>query len=105
MSEQRASYNVIFSDKRAFKGAIKSELRRLEKTDASNYHGPDPSLVRALIDDIDWKQSEIANYLRVNVSTVRRWTASTGQSQSREMPFSAWALLLHASGHPLPLNT
>ncbi len=99
MSEQRASYNVTYADKRAFKSAVQSELRRLAQTDATHYRGPEPSLVRALIEDSGWQQSEVADLLRVNVSTVRRWTASAEQAQSREIPFAAWALLLQATGH------
>ncbi len=99
MSEQRASYNVTYPDKRSFKNAVRSELRRLTQTDAADYRGPEPSLVRALFEDSGWQQSEVASLLRVNVSTVRRWTASTDQAQSRDMPFSAWALLLQVAGH------
>ena len=101
MSEQQAGYHVTYTDKRAVNGAVKAELRRLTRTDASNYRGPEPSLVRALIESSGWQQSEVADLLRVNVSTVRRWTANSEQSQSREMPFAAWVVLLQATGHTI----
>ena len=99
MSEHRASYHLTYPDKRALNRAVKAELRRLYHTDANNYRGPEPSLVRALMESSGWQQSEVADLLRVNVSTVRRWTANGEQSQSREMPVAAWVVLLHATGH------
>lgn len=99
MSEQHTGYHVTYADNRAVSSAVKAELRRLTRTDASNYRGPEPSLVRALIESSGWQQREVADLLRVNVSTVRRWTANSGQSQSREMPFAAWVVLLHATGN------
>lgn len=99
MSEQQATYNVTYTDKSALNGAIQSELRRLVRTDSTTYKGPDSSLVRALIEGAGWQQNEVADLLRVNVSTVRRWTANAEQSQRREMPFSAWVVLLQATGY------
>ena len=99
MSEQAAGYSVTFTNRRALKSAIQTEIKRLSKTDSTNYAGPDPSLVRALVDDAGWQQSQVADLLRVNVSTVRRWTANREQSQSREIPYAAWVVLLQAGGH------
>ena len=99
MTEQAASYNVTFTNKTAYKSAVQSEIKRLARTDASNYTGPDPSLVRALIQFAGWQQSHVADLLRVNVSTIRRWTASREQSQSREIPYAAWVILLQAAGY------
>ena len=99
MSEQAAGYSVTFTNRRAFKSAIHAEIKRLSKTDSTNYEGPDPSLVRALIADAGWQQSQVADLLRINVSTVRRWIAHREQSQSREIPYAAWAVLLQAGGY------
>ena len=99
MSEPRVSYNVTHIDRKAFNGAVKTELRRLASSDALNYRSPEPSFVLALIQDAGWQQTEVANLLRVNVSTVRRWTASTEQAQSRAIPFAAWVVLLVVAGH------
>lgn len=99
MSERQARYHVTYTDKRAVNSAVKAEIRRLSRRDASNYQGPEPSLVRALIESSGWQQSEVADLLRVNASTIRRWTANSEQSQSREMPFAAWVVLLQATGY------
>lgn len=99
MSENHASYVVTYANEKAFKGAIKNELRRLAETDSSSYKGPEPCLVRAWLQYSGWQCNEVSDFLRVNTSTVRRWVANREQAQSREMPYSAWALLLAATGH------
>ena len=63
MSEQAAGYSVTFTNRRALKSAIQTEIKRLSKTDSTNYTGPDPSLVRALVDDAGWQQSQVADLL------------------------------------------
>ena len=99
MSEQAASYNVTYKNKQDFKRAIKSEIVRLGKTLGTDYSGPEPSLIRALFEYSGWTQAYGANVLRVDVSTLRRWTANREQRQSREIPYCAWSLLLLLSGH------
>ena len=99
MSEQAASYNVTYTNKRDFNRAIQSEIVRLGKTPGTDYSGPQPSLVRALFEHTRWTQAHAASLLRVDVSTLRRWSANREQRQSREIPYSAWSLLLLLSGH------
>ncbi len=99
MSERAASYNVTYTNKRDFNRAIQSEIVRLGKTPGTDYSGPEPSLIRALLEYSGWSQAHGAGLLRVDVSTLRRWTANREQRQSREIPYCAWSLLLLLSGH------
>lgn len=97
MSEVRASYTVAYTDTKALKGAVRAEVRRLVDTDSTSYTGPDTSLIRAVIEHSELSQQGVADLLRVNVSTVRRWTAKSEQRQFREIPYVAWFFLLQYS--------
>lgn len=99
MSEKAAIYRVKPTSEKAFQRAIQSEIRRLSHLPDDKYVAPEPGLVRSLFEFSGWTQTEGARMLKVNVATLRRWTASAEQSQSREIPYSAWMLLLLLSGH------
>jgi len=98
MSEPRAAYRVTYADSRSVKRAINQEVKRLAASEPLIYIGPEPELIRALIDQQGWTQTEVANTLRVDVSTVRRWCADREQQQFRQIPYAAWWLLLHRAG-------
>lgn len=98
MSEQAASYSVTFKNKQAFKRAIKSEVVRLGKSYGTDYTAPEPSLIKALFTYCGWSLVYGSRILRVDVSTLRRWTADREQKQSREIPYAAWMHLLLVSG-------
>lgn len=98
MSEPRAGYRVKYTGSQAAKSALNNEVRRLAAVEQGCYSAPEPELIRALTDQMEWSQIRVAELLRVNVSTVRRWTACREQQQYSEIPFSAWYLLLHFAG-------
>ena len=102
MPEQRATYRVTYTDDKAVKRAIRQEGKRLIAAGPGPYAGPEPGLIRALIEQQGWSQTDVAAVLRVDVSTVRRWCADRAQRQAVGIPFSAWWLLLQRAGAVSP---
>lgn len=98
MSEEKAIYRINYTKPEAFVRKTDQELQRLLATDAISYTGPEPELIKALIAYNGLNQTTVAKLLRVNVSTVRRWTAERETEQYSEIPFSAWYLLLCCAG-------
>ena len=72
--------------------------------DAPGYTPPHPEEVDALIKLAGWSQTEVARLAGVKYDrkkgspTVRRWKAKKEDSQHREIPYSAWRLLLILAG-------
>lgn len=98
MSEQRAAYRINYADRRAASRATAREAKQLASTEPGQYSAPEPELIRALIEQQGWTQIEVADTLRVNVSTVRRWCADRAQRQFAEIPYTAWWMLLYRAG-------
>lgn len=83
------------------KQRLRSSIRSIEKCIADRSHGydpPDPDVIRFLFDKFDWSQRFVASMLRVNVSTVRRWTANNKLDQFQSIPFAQWSLILIIAG-------
>lgn len=59
---------------------------------------PGPEVVLYLINAAGWSQKFVASMLKVDVSTVRRWSADNKQRQFTKIPQAQWMLLLIFSG-------
>ena len=68
-------------------------------TDAFDYTPPRPEVVNELFAKNEWSQTDVANMVNVNVSTVRRWTTSEKYDQYVKIPFVYWTLLLIIGGY------
>jgi hypothetical protein len=67
------------------------------------YQAPTPAQVDALIKAAGWSQNDVAKLVGVSYSdkgslTVRRWRTDPKWAEHREIPYSAWRLMLLASG-------
>lgn len=68
------------------------------------YMPPTPEEVARLIELAGWSQSVTAKLVGVNYnpkkgsSTVRKWRASVEKDDYREIPYSAWRLMLLYAG-------
>jgi hypothetical protein len=99
MSEEKAVYNV---------GAMitLNDLKQLPSArlfSDPGYIGPTPGEVDALIKAAGWSQNEAAKIVGVTFNpakgsqTIRKWRAPFTSPEYREIPYSAWRLmLLHA---------
>ncbi len=71
---------------------------------ASGYDAPTPEDVGELIKLMGWSQNDVAKMTGVNYDpkkgspTVRRWKAPVDKPDHRDIPYSAWRLLLIAAG-------
>lgn len=69
-----------------------------------SYSLPSPVEVDALIKLMGWSQSDVAKLLGVTYnpkkgsSTVRKWRADPSSKDYRQIPYSAWRLLLLYAG-------
>ena len=79
MTEERGVYNV--------KGGVRRETRLPFSDD--RYQAPTPEEIRAAIAHGNYTGSQAGEILGVTGRTVRKWTGG-----EREMPYSAWRLLL-----------
>ena len=113
MSEPHVPYRVSYTDRQAVSAALRREAERLAAPGVGRYDGPEPGLIRALIEQQEWSQAEVAHALRVDVSTLRRWCTDRAQPRTVEIPFAAWQLLLlrarvvsidELEGLPLPAD-
>lgn len=64
-----------------------------------DYVPPTPEEVGALISYAGWSQKEVAQITGVvhnakGSSTVRRWKAPVDKSESRQIPYAVWRLML-----------
>lgn len=68
------------------------------------YQPPTPEEVAQLINLAGWSQNEAAKLAGVSwdtkrgSSTIRKWKSAKGEKEHREIPFSAWRLLLVYAG-------
>lgn len=68
------------------------------------YVPPTPEEVNRLIKLVGWSQSVTAKLVGVNYvpkkgsSTIRKWQASVEKDDYREIPYSAWRLMLLYAG-------
>lgn len=63
-----------------------------------NYQPPTPEILANLISVVGWNHKQVAMLVGVNESTLRKWTANKDSSAYRQIPYSAWRLLLAYSG-------
>lgn len=69
-----------------------------------DYRPPSPDEVDALIKLMGWSQNDTAKLVGVTYnpkkgsSTIRKWRSATTSSDFREIPYSAWRLLLLYAG-------
>lgn len=72
------------------------------------YSSPLSDDIKQLRDLMGWSQTDIAKMTGVNFSkgkgstTVRKWCASTTSNEHRQIPYSAWRLLLIYAGLAKP---
>lgn len=68
------------------------------------YEPPTPDQVDALIKAAGWSQTQAAKIVGVNFDpdkgspTIRRWRAPVTSSEHRDIPYSAWRLMLITAG-------
>jgi len=99
MSERAGSYRVTTNA--GLSAALRSNSKSsrkgvVERTFDSDTPGPD--VIRFLFSKHNWRQTFVASMLRVDVSTVRRWTADLEQRQYSPIPYAQWLLLLLLAG-------
>lgn len=87
MTEDRAIYHVPGQE-------VRREAR-LPFSDPA-YTPPKPDEVRALLRKAGWTGSQAAAVVGVDGRTIRKWTGG-----EREIPYSAWRLLLIEAGFAL----
>jgi hypothetical protein len=68
-----------------------------------DYRPPTPEELTSLINLAGWSQTQVAKITGVSYSqkgstTVRKWRTPRGDSEHREIPYSAWRLLLEYAG-------
>ncbi len=69
-----------------------------------SYVPPTPQEVDRLIQLVGWSQNGVARLVGVTFnpkkgsSTIRKWRASVGKDDHREIPYSAWRLMLLYAG-------
>jgi DNA-binding transcriptional regulator YiaG len=101
MSENNPIYNVT-SEPNTIEGFAN---RPCANSFASGKYQP-PSLIelRALRKFMGWSQNDVARICGVSFNpdkgstTVRRWETASDKKDSREIPYSAWRLLLLHAG-------
>jgi len=75
----------------------------LPSTD-ERYQPPTPEQVGQLINLASWSQNDAAKLVGVSwdtrrgSSTIRKWKSEKGHKEHREIPYSAWRLLLLLAG-------
>lgn len=102
MSDERTTYNA---------GAVAPATRAAFKNrpcalpfNHVDYAPPTPGEVDALIKLVGWSQTDTAKLVGVTYnplkgsSTVRKWRAPVASKDHRDMPYSAWRLLLVYAG-------
>lgn len=68
------------------------------------YRAPTPQEVAQLINLSGWSQNDTAKLVGVSwdtkrgSSTIRKWKSAKGEKEHREIPYSAWRLLLIYAG-------
>jgi len=101
MSDNNASYNAgtLPQTLNAFKNR---NCARLYTDD--NYTAPTPEEVNQLIILSGWSQNDAAKLVGVKwdtkkgSSTIRKWKSEKAKKDHREIPYSAWRLLLIYAG-------
>jgi len=101
MSEEHASYNAetLPQTLDAFKNRNCTRLFTDE-----HYSPPTPEEVKQLIILSGWSQNDAAKLVGVKwdtskgSSTIRKWKSDKAKKDHREIPYSAWRLLLIYSG-------
>ena len=61
------------------------------------YQPPCAKAIHSVFAHAGWTQSEVAQRLRVNVSTVRRWTRDAEDPEASPIPYATWRFLLLSS--------
>jgi len=101
MSENRASYNA---------GTLPETLAAFKNRDCArlytddHYRPPEPEEVNQLIILCGWSQNDAAKLVGVKwdtkkgSSTIRKWKSQKAKNDYREIPYSAWRLMLIYAG-------
>jgi hypothetical protein len=100
MSEPKAVYRV--GTKAGIDAALGKNITEIKAgliDESFNFQPPEPEMVSCLFGAQGWSQTFIASRLHVDVSTVRRWTAPTNQTQHSRIRYTEWLLLLIMSGN------
>lgn len=97
MTEQNAAYGQA-SELESFKNAGCTMPAFSEF-----YVPPTPEQVGQLIKAAGWSQRQVARLTGVSYNdkgstTVRKWKTPKGKPEHREIPYSAWRLMLLAAG-------
>ncbi len=102
MSEKRATYQAVAAAP-ATLAAFKGRQCALPFSHP-DYVPPTPVEVDALTKLMGWSQNDTAKLVGVTYnpkkgsSTIRKWRAATTSDDYREIPYSAWRLLLLYAG-------
>ena len=99
MSEAAGRYRV--ATRAGMAAALPSKIKSIKKGIAGrtfDSDSPSPEIVQFLFNKHGWSQTLVASMLRVDVSTVRRWTANPEQLQFSKLPYAQWLLLLILAG-------
>lgn len=103
MSEERAPYTVTGRAPMITAEDLQAQPSILEYSNPA-YRAPTPGEVDALIKLAGWSQNDVAKLVGVNYNpmkgstTVRKWRAPLESPEHREIPYSAWRLMLIAAG-------
>lgn len=100
MSESKAVYRV--DTEAGLDAALRKHITEIKAglvDESLDFQPPEPEMVSCLFRSQGWNQTFIASRLNVDVSTVRRWTAPTKQSQHSRIRYTEWLLLLIMSGN------
>jgi len=101
MSESKASYNT---------GTLPKTLNAFKNRNCSRlytddlYQAPTPEEVNQLIVLSGWSQNDVAKLVGVRwdtkkgSSTIRKWKSDKAKKDYREIPYSAWRLMLIYAG-------
>ena len=71
--------------------------RTLLPYDSPLYLPPQWREVRAVMEQIGWTGSQVANLVGVQARTVRKWVSPPDSSNHTAIPYAAWRLLLIAA--------
>jgi len=69
-----------------------------------DYQPPTPEMIAQLINLAGWSQNDAAKLAGVSwdtkrgSSTIRKWKSAKGEKEHREIPYSAWRLMLLYAG-------
>lgn len=100
MSETRASYKIGAAPSLDEFRDLACSLRYADP----GYEPPTPEQVSGLIQAAGWSQNDVAKLVGVNYNpakgstTIRKWRAPAASPEHRDIPYSAWRLMLIYAG-------